>query len=53
MITANLVKEVVGDLPKPIFYVVGPPRMVEAMCQTLDEVGADANDIRSEEFSGY
>lgn len=53
MITANLVKEVVGDLPKPIFYVVGPPGMVQAMCQTLGQVGADANDIRSEEFSGY
>lgn len=53
MITANLVKEVVGDLPKPIFYVVGPPGMVESMRQTLHQCGADGDDIHSESFYGY
>jgi ferredoxin-NADP reductase len=49
-ITADLVASVVGDLPKPVFYVVGPPGMVEAMRETLQKCGIDANDIRSEEF---
>jgi ferredoxin-NADP reductase len=53
MITADLVASVVGDLPKPIFYVVGPPGMVEAMRQTLHQGGIDNDDIRSEEFYGY
>ena len=53
LITADLVASVVGDLPKPIFYVVGPPGMVEAMRQTLHRGGIDNDDIRSEEFYGY
>lgn len=53
VITADLVASVVGDLPKPIFYVVGPPGMVEAMRQTLHQGGIDNDDIRSEEFYGY
>jgi ferredoxin-NADP reductase len=52
-ITADLVASVVGDLPKPIFYVVGPPGMVESMRQTLKQSGVDGDDIRSEEFYGY
>ena len=53
MITANLVNEVVGELPKPIFYVVGPPAMVESMHQILHQCGADEDDIHSESFYGY
>jgi ferredoxin-NADP reductase len=53
LITADLVASVVGDLPKPIFYVVGPPGMVEAMRQTLHQGGIDGDDIRSEAFYGY
>ena len=53
VITADLVKSVVGDVPKPIFYLVGPPGMVESMRQTLHQVGIDNDDIRSEAFYGY
>lgn len=52
-INADLVASVVGDLPKPVFYVVGPPGMVESMRATLKKSGVDGNDIRSEEFYGY
>jgi ferredoxin-NADP reductase len=52
-ITADLVASVVGELPKPVFYVVGPPGMVESMRETLKKGGIDGNDIRSEEFYGY
>ncbi len=52
-ITADLVASVVGDLPKPVLYIVGPPGMVESMRETLKRGGIDGNDIRNEEFYGY
>ncbi len=53
LITAELVHSAVGDLSAPIFYIAGPPGMVEAMRQTLNRAGIDDDDIRSEEFYGY
>jgi ferredoxin-NADP reductase len=52
-INGELVKSAVGDLAAPVFYVVGPPGMVEAMRQLLNRTGIDDDDIRSEEFYGY
>jgi ferredoxin-NADP reductase len=43
----------VGDLTLPIYYVDGPPAMVNAMRETLGEAGVDDDHIRTEEFSGY
>jgi ferredoxin-NADP reductase len=37
----------------PIYYVAGPPGMVQAIRATLAASGADEDDIRTEEFSGY
>ena len=53
LITGALVNRVVAELPQPIYYVVGPPGMVEAMRQTLSLAGISDDDIRSEEFYGY
>lgn len=53
LIDGNLVKKVVGDVSAPIYYVVGPPGMVEAMRQTLNRAGINDDDIRSEAFYGY
>ena len=53
LVTGELVGSVVGDLSAPIFYVAGPPGMVEAMRRTLNDAGIDDDDIRSEEFYGY
>jgi ferredoxin-NADP reductase len=36
-----------------VFYVSGPPGMVEAMRHTLEQAGIDEDDVRSEEFYGY
>jgi ferredoxin-NADP reductase len=41
------------SLQGPIYYIAGPPALVEAMRGTLTEAGADEDDIRTEEFSGY
>lgn len=40
-------------LAEPIHYLAGPPAMVEALRETLDDAGIDEDDIRSEEFFGY
>lgn len=53
LLTAELLKNVLAGQPAPICYVVGPPAMVEAMRQTLNDAGVDDDDVRSEEFYGY
>ncbi len=53
LIDADLVKTACGALSAPIYYLAGPPMMVEAMRQTLHHAGVDDDDIRSEEFFGY
>jgi ferredoxin-NADP reductase len=52
MDTAMLGRHTQG-LISPIYYLAGPPGMVKAMRATLDGMGADEDDIRTEEFSGY
>ena len=52
-IDADMLQRLVGDLAAPIYYVVGPPAMVEAMQWTLDGAGIAADKIRTEEFYGY
>ena len=53
LIGEALVRRTVAGLPAPVYYVVGPPAMVEAMRETLNKAGVDADDVRSEEFYGY
>jgi ferredoxin-NADP reductase len=48
-----MIAQATKGLPAPIFYVAGPPGMVEAMRVTLDKAGVEDTDIRSEEFFGY
>lgn len=48
-----LLRQVGSELAAPIYYLAGPPAMVEAMHETLNQVGVDDDEIRSEEFYGY
>ncbi len=41
------------DLAGPIYYLSGPATMVAAMRSVLDDADVDADDIRTEEFTGY
>ncbi len=41
------------DLAMPIYYISGPPAMVNAMQKMLVEAGVKSSNIRAEEFSGY
>ena len=53
LIGEELVKKVGANLSAPIYYLAGPPTMVEAVRQTLNRAGINDDDIRSEEFYGY
>jgi ferredoxin-NADP reductase len=41
------------NTPSPIYYIAGPPVMVNALQAMLQEAGVSHNDIRAEEFAGY
>jgi ferredoxin-NADP reductase len=53
VINRELLERHVPSLQGPIYYIAGPPAMVKAMRQMLTEAGAEEDDIRTEEFSGY
>lgn len=52
-IDADMLKRHVSDITKPIYYLAGPADMVQAMYKMLVEAGANEDNIRAEEFSGY
>jgi len=37
----------------PIYYIAGPPAMVNSLHEMLNKAGVKKNDIRAEEFTGY
>lgn len=49
----TFLKRIARDLPGAIHYVAGPPAMVASVRETLERVGIDGDDIRSEDFYGY
>jgi ferredoxin-NADP reductase len=53
LVDVALVTGAADGLSRPIYYVVGPPGMVEAVSNVLTQAGIAADDIRSEEFYGY
>jgi ferredoxin-NADP reductase len=53
LVDAAMIRHAMEGLPSPIFYVAGPPAMVEAMKATLERAGIEDTDVRSEEFFGY
>jgi ferredoxin-NADP reductase len=43
----------IPDLKVPIYYIAGPPDMVDGVRQMLISLGIAEGDIRAEEFYGY
>ena len=41
------------DLEQPLYFLSGPPALVEAMFDVLEDAGIDEDDICSEGFTGY
>jgi len=52
-IDERMIRENIQDLNNSIFYVCGPPGMVEAMLQHLKKMDIPDDRIRIEKFSGY
>ena len=52
-VDGSMVANTVPSMQGPIYYIAGPPAMVVAMRQMITAAGADEDDIRTEEFSGY
>lgn len=52
-IDADMVKRHVSDVQAPIYYLAGPAGMVKAMRELLVGMGANEDNIKTEEFSGY
>jgi ferredoxin-NADP reductase len=52
-LSAELLMRHSKPFANPIYYVVGPPGMVDAVHSMLNEAGINDDDIRSEEFGGY
>ncbi len=52
-IDQEMLSRYVSAEKSPIYYVVGPPGMVNATRDLLVQTGVDEDDIRTEDFSGY
>jgi ferredoxin-NADP reductase len=52
-ISKAMLLKFIDDLTLPIYYIDGPPAMVNAMREILSAAGVDDDNIRTEEFSGY
>jgi len=53
-IDARLVREEIPDYIERCFYLCGPPQMVETLRLMLsDDLGLAADQLRTEDFSGY
>jgi ferredoxin-NADP reductase len=50
---AVFIKPYLDGQASAVCYLAGPPGYVKAMRAALGELGIDADDIRTEEFSGY
>lgn len=53
LISSEMLSRYLKDAPSPIFYIAGPPAMVASLQGTLQEMGVDEDDVRTEEFAGY
>ena len=53
VIDAQMLAKHLTEVASPIYYITGPPTMVQAMHATLKDAGADDDDSRTEEFAGY
>jgi ferredoxin-NADP reductase len=52
-ISMQMLSKWIPDLSVPIYYIAGPPAMVNGVRQMLIDAGVAEEDIRAEEFCGY
>ena len=52
-ISGETVKRFIGEIARPVYYLAGPPSMVEGVASVLRRIGVTDDDLQSEEFYGY
>lgn len=52
-IDRRILQEYIQDAPERLFYIFGPPRMVEEMHGLCLEIGCDKAQVKTESFIGY
>lgn len=52
-ISSELIKKYVADIMKPVYYLSGPPAMVEAMKEIVNSMHVPQEQIKEEKFTGY
>jgi len=52
-IDADMIKKEVTEYPEIMFYVCGPPAMVQAMENLLKALGVPVGNVKKENFAGY
>jgi len=52
-INEEMMAKYLGAAKSPIYYIVGPPKMVSGLHSMINESGIDDDGIRTEDFSGY
>jgi ferredoxin-NADP reductase len=52
-INEGLLKEKIDDLDERIFFIFGPPKMVDAMSEVCKKLSCRNDNIRKESFIGY
>ncbi len=52
-INKEMLDKYLKEACSPIYYIAGPPAMVNALHTMLKQAGIDDDDIRTEEFTGY
>jgi ferredoxin-NADP reductase len=52
-INAEMLSRYLDDLTTPTHSIAGPPRMVEAMRNLLNDAGVSSDNVRAEQFAGY
>ena len=53
LIDQAMLKRHLKDITVPIYYISGPPEMVDAMQKMLSSADVKSGNVRAEEFSGY
>lgn len=53
LIGSEIIKKYISDIHVPIFYIVGPPIMVDIVKKLLLDMGVPADHITLERFTGY
>ncbi|MEO6110770.1 MAG: hypothetical protein ABIQ24_02925 [Nitrospiraceae bacterium] len=52
-VSKDMLSNYVNDATSPIYYIAGPPAMVQGLQAMLNEAEIADDDIRAEEFAGY